>query len=347
MWDLLTEDFDCVAAVETANLPDCLPKLIPKEKLLMFDLLPNFWTPVLPVAEIQDTPVAVEVAGEKLVLFRNSQGEIGALLDRCPHRGAALSLGRVGENGCIECPYHGWQFDKDGSCNHVPLNNPAEINLSKLSTVSLSTLVVAGLVWVFTGQGERPHLQVPESLMRSPESYFIHYEIWDTHWTRIVENSMDYAHVSFVHRNSFGNELAQQALKAGSFVETQASKTDRSIQVFNRYHNIESAFSFEWHQPNLVVIKFDEMGIPVRSHSFAIPINENQTRFLMAIELLAPHAGEMMQAFVAPMIEDRIIIEPQKGAIPSTTEELNVPSDKATLMFRRWYHQTIGAKLNK
>jgi phenylpropionate dioxygenase-like ring-hydroxylating dioxygenase large terminal subunit len=307
----------------------------------MFDLLPNFWTPVLPVAEIQDTPVAVELAGEQLVLFRSSNGEIGALLDRCPHRGAALSLGRVGDNGCIECPYHGWQFDKDGSCTHVPLNNPAEINLSKLGTVSLSTRIAAGLVWVFTGQGERPNLQLPDSLMRSPESYFIHHEVWNTHWTRIVENSMDYAHVSFVHRDSFGGELAQQALKAGSFVETQATKTDRSIQVFNRYHNIESAFSFEWHQPNLVVIKFDEIGIPVRSHSFAIPINEHQTRFLMAIELLAPHAAAMMKGFIAPMIEDRVIIEPQKGAIPSTTAEYNVPSDRATLMFRRWYHQTI------
>jgi phenylpropionate dioxygenase-like ring-hydroxylating dioxygenase large terminal subunit len=310
----------------------------------MFDLLPNFWTPVLPVAEIQDTPVAVELAGEKLVLFRNAKDEIGALLDRCPHRGASLSLGRVGDNGCIECPYHGWQFDKDGSCHHVPLNNPAEVNLSKLSTVSLSTLVVGGLVWVFTGEGERPNLEVPESLMRSPESYFIHHEVWNTHWTRIVENSMDYAHISFVHRNSFGGEFAQQALKAGSFVETQATKLDRSIQFFNRYHNIESGFAFEWHQPNLVVLKFDEMGLPVRSHSFAIPINEHQTRFLMAIELIDPHAAAMMNAFIAPMIEDRVIIEPMKGAIPLTTEEYSVPSDKATLMFRRWYHQSIGKK---
>jgi len=107
--------------------------------------------------------------------------------------------------------------------------------------VGLSTRVVAGLVWVFTGQSERPNLEVPESLMQSPESYFIHHEVWNTHWTRIVENSMDYAHVSFVHRNSFGGEVAQQALQAGSFVETQVIKIDHSIQFFNRYHNIESA----------------------------------------------------------------------------------------------------------
>jgi phenylpropionate dioxygenase-like ring-hydroxylating dioxygenase large terminal subunit len=84
-------------------------KLVLKEDLSMFDLLPNIWTPVLPIAEIEHQPVAVEVAGEQIVLFRDAHDEIGALLDRCPHRGAALSLGRVGENGCLECPYHGWQ----------------------------------------------------------------------------------------------------------------------------------------------------------------------------------------------------------------------------------------------
>ncbi len=308
----------------------------------MFDLLPNFWTPVMPVAEIENMPVAVELAGEKLVLFRNLKNEIGALMDRCPHRGAALSLGRVDENGCLECPYHGWQFNKSGACTHVPLNNPAEVDLSKLATVSLPTLVVAGLVWVFTGTGEAPNLEVPESLMRSPEAYFIHHEVWNTHWTRIVENSMDSAHVSFVHRNSFGGEIAQKALKAGSFIQIQTTKTDRTIQIVNGYHNVESPSAMEWHQPNLVVLKFDEMGIPVRSHSFAIPINEHQTRFLMAIELIDPHTAAMMNEFIAPISEDLVILESQKGAIPLTTEECNVPSDRATLTFRRWYHQTIA-----
>ena len=311
----------------------------------MFDLLPNVWTPALPVAEIEHTPVAVELAGEKLVLFRNSSNDVVALLDRCPHRGAALSLGRVRENGCLECPYHGWQFDLNGACTHVLLNNPADIKLSQLSVVSLPTRIFAGLVWIFTGQDNASEPQLPESLMGAQESYFIHHEIWNAHWTRLVENALDYVHVPFVHRNSFGGAIGQPAIAAGSFVEFQVTKTEHSIQVFNRYHNIESGFAFEWHQPNLVVLKFDEMGMPVRVHSFAIPINQHQTRYLIAIQLLEAHAAGMMNEFIAPIVEDRVVIESQEGAIPLITEEYNVPTDQATLLFRRWYHQMLNRQL--
>jgi len=74
----------------------------------MFERFPNFWTPVLLLSEIEASPVAVELAGKPLVLFRNLVGKIGALLlDRCPHRGAALSLRGMTEAGNLECPYHG------------------------------------------------------------------------------------------------------------------------------------------------------------------------------------------------------------------------------------------------
>lgn len=307
----------------------------------MFDLLPNIWTPALPVAEVDNMPVAVELAGEKLVVFRNSRDEVGAFLDHCPHRGAALSLGRVSENGCLECPYHGWQFDLNGDCTHVPLNNPADVKLFLLSAVSLPTRIFAGLVWIFTGQDSALEPRLPESLMRSQETYFIHHEVWNAHWTRVIENAMDYVHLPFVHRNSFGGAIGQPAIKAGSFVEFQVKKTEHNVQVFNRYHNIESGFAFEWHQPNLVVLKFDEMGMPVRIHSFAIPINHHQTRYLIAIQLLEPHAAQMVNDFIDPIIEDRVVVESQSGEISGTTGECNVPTDQVTLLFRRWYHQVI------
>jgi phenylpropionate dioxygenase-like ring-hydroxylating dioxygenase large terminal subunit len=315
----------------------------------MFDLLPNIWTPVLPIAEIDHQPVAIELAGEKIVLFRNASDEIGALLDRCPHRGAALSLGGVNQDGCLECPYHGWTFDRDGACTHVPLNDPANIKLEKLKAVSLPTRIIAGLVWVFTGRGKSSELQLPDSLMQSAESYFIYHEVWNAHWTRLIENLMDYAHLPFVHGNSFGGEIIKKATPAGSFIEFQITQTDYGIQFFNRLHSIDSGLAIEpglaseWHQPNLVVLKFDEMekAAPIRMHSFAIPINEGQTRYLLAFQLLTPYAADVAKGFLPPVVEDRMMIESQHGAIPTTTGECNVPSDQATLLFRRWYHQLI------
>ncbi|MGD1910045.1 MAG: Rieske 2Fe-2S domain-containing protein [Rivularia sp. (in: cyanobacteria)] len=313
---------------------------------MMFKVLPNFWTPVVSVGEIKDTPVAVELAGEKLVLFRNSCGEIGALLDKCPHRGVALSLGSVSDSGCLKCPYHGWQFDINGSCKQVPFNNPNDINLSKLSAVSLPTRIFGGLVWVFTGTDQKSEAQLPESLKQPKSSYYIHHEIWKVHWTRIIENAMDFVHLPFVHRNSFGGAIGKKALEANSVAEYQIEQTESSIKVFNRFDNIPSGFALEWYQPNLVVLKFDEMGIPVRVHLFAVPINEQQTQYILSILMLGEINEEskasIVDEFIKPVIEDKVVIESQLGEMPKINEECNVPTDKATLLFRRWYHQKVA-----
>jgi phenylpropionate dioxygenase-like ring-hydroxylating dioxygenase large terminal subunit len=72
----------------------------------------DHWHPVLPSADLREAPVAVELAGQSLVLFRGTAG-VGALEDCCPHRGMRLSRGKV-RGDCLECPYHGWRFTPDG-----------------------------------------------------------------------------------------------------------------------------------------------------------------------------------------------------------------------------------------
>ena len=77
------------------------------------------WHPVAACDDIAQQPRAARLLGEDLVLWRDAQGAVHAWPDRCPHRGAKLSLGRL-EAGRLECPYHGWQFDASGRCVHVP-----------------------------------------------------------------------------------------------------------------------------------------------------------------------------------------------------------------------------------
>jgi hypothetical protein len=77
----------------------------------------------------------------------------------------------------------------------------------------------------------------------------------------------------------------------------------------------------------LVVLKFDEMGVPVRINAFAIPLNQNQTRYLLAFQLLEHGTTEIAKGFVPAAVEDRVVIESHQGEIPAPTEECNVPSD--------------------
>ncbi|NJO66528.1 MAG: aromatic ring-hydroxylating dioxygenase subunit alpha [Leptolyngbyaceae cyanobacterium RM1_405_57] len=308
----------------------------------MFSMFSNFWTPVLPIAEIGSAPVAVQLAGEPVVLFRDSSGKIAALLDRCPHRSVPLSLGRVTEEGCLECPYHGWQFASDGACTRVPLNDVKPAQLSKLSAIGFPTRIFAGLVWVFTGNASIPDLELPPSLLEPGDRYVIHHEIWNVHWTRAIENSLDYLHIPFVHRNSFGGWLNGVA-QTDAIAQIQVHPTSTGMVVANRITTVPSGIELEWRQPNCVVVKFDLVDIPVRSHLFAVPVNEQQIRFVQVI-LPSPgvdRANFDFEAFIAPALEDRDMIESQKGEVPNTTDECNVPTDEPSLRFRRWYYRTV------
>ena len=76
------------------------------------------WYAVALRRAVSRTPHRVLIAGQAFVIFR-SGGALRCLTDRCPHRFAPLSLGRVVAD-TIECPYHGWRFDGTGRCRAVP-----------------------------------------------------------------------------------------------------------------------------------------------------------------------------------------------------------------------------------
>ncbi|MGB5959824.1 MAG: aromatic ring-hydroxylating dioxygenase subunit alpha [Coleofasciculaceae cyanobacterium] len=305
----------------------------------MFEMFPNFWTPVLPIAEIGTNPIAVELAGESLVLFCDSAGRFAVLLDRCPHRGVPLSRGQVTEDGYLECPYHGWQFAIDGACTRVPFNslNPTQ---SKLSVVSFPTRVIAGMLWIFTGTENVPDLQLPSSLLEADDRYVIHHEIWNAHWTRAIDISLDYLHIPVVHRNSFGAELNDVAHK-NAIAQISITSTADGMTVTNQLNTLPSGIEIDWHQPNNVVLNLD--GMPLLPHFFAIPINDQQMRFM---QVILPNPGIdrsnfNFDQFFAASLDDRTMIESQIGEVPRTTEGCHVPTDEPSLRFRRWYYRTV------
>ncbi len=82
----------------------------------------RYWFPAAlsdELAERDGTPVRVRLLGEDLVAFRDTDGRVGVIEGRCPHRLASLALGRNEECG-IRCIYHGWKFDVDGNCVEMP-----------------------------------------------------------------------------------------------------------------------------------------------------------------------------------------------------------------------------------
>ncbi len=129
------------------------------------------------------------------MLYRDRQGTIRALEDRCPHRQVKLSHGCVVEDA-IECAYHGWQFNGDGHCVSVPYLTDRQ----KLPNCVIRRYPVReqnGFIWVFPGEGEKAEAIAPLPLEEWEHlNYIATVSAIDTqaHFSFLIENLMDMCH---------------------------------------------------------------------------------------------------------------------------------------------------------
>ncbi len=105
--------------------------------------LSRFFHPVLRASKLGKRPVRVEVDSQAYVLFRDGSGKPAALRDRCPHRFAPLSAGRVRPDGRLACAYHGWHFDAQG--NGV---SPSHATAARCEVESLQIVEHCGVLWM-------------------------------------------------------------------------------------------------------------------------------------------------------------------------------------------------------
>src|SRR5215469_115864 len=130
----------------------------------MGQLMRRHWVPALlseQVAEAGGAPVRVELFGEKLVAFRDSEGQVGILGEFCPHRKASLFFGRNEECG-LRCLYHGWKFDRNGNVLDMPSEPKASGFAEKVKHAAYLVREAGGFVWAFMGPAaEIPEFEVP------------------------------------------------------------------------------------------------------------------------------------------------------------------------------------------
>lgn len=164
----------------------------------------RFWYPVIPLAQLSDGPKAFELLGQPIVVWVDSEGKPAAVQDRCCHRTAKLSLGKV-INGNISCPYHGWTFNSSGTCVRVPQLQNGTIS-SNYKVEAYRCVERYGYAWVCLGD---PLIDIPDISEAGDTNYRqIHefYERWNCAGLRVMENELDMAHPTFVHTTTFGSE---------------------------------------------------------------------------------------------------------------------------------------------
>lgn len=311
----------------------------------MFDNFARVWTPVLPARQIGTRPLPVELAGERLVFFRGPQGRIGALLDQCPHRGAALSMGRVTKDGRIECPFHGWQFDPAGNNCHVPLNPDAKLPL--LGARALPVRQMGDLVWVYTATGleDVPDPVVPDGLTDPDLSRTYVQRLWRCHWSRAMENMLDSSHLPFVHRRTIGKDMRHR-MTPSSRIEILWQDTSYGGRAEARMDNVAGGAVLEYYKPNIMVLNIPVPGRHLRIHALVIPEREGHTSLIICQSRdfsRAPLWNPLFYWMTRRIAdEDKDVVESAGLAeVPPAAHERSVASDKATLQFRRYYYEEL------
>lgn len=176
-------------------------------------MIPNQWYVILESSEVKTgKPVGVTRMGEKLVLWRDSQGQVTCMADLCPHRGVALSIGKlIGD--CVECSFHGFQYDPSGRCTVIPANgkNATPPKVFQVKRV-YPTREAHGFIYLWWGEpspdedlrrAEYPPLPWFDSVDDTLPFVTVR-DHWPTHYSRAIENQLDVVHVPFVHHNTIG-----------------------------------------------------------------------------------------------------------------------------------------------
>ncbi len=312
--------------------------------------LRRFWHATMPVAHLADGPKPFRLMGEDIVLFLDADGQPAALKDRCCHRTAKLSIGWC-EGGNLVCGYHGWQYDRDGHVVVIP-QLPGE-TVPRYQTPAYQTVARHGYVWVALDDPLAPIFDVPEADDPGFRRIDQFNERWETSPLRLMENSFDPAHFSFVHRGTFGN-AAQPKPSLFEITETDYGFMAETIaEVANppRAHKISGMTTptttrhmrNAWYLPFCRRLDIEyPSGLRHIIITCATPIDDGSLQILQWLyrndtEADCP-AQDLIDWDSQVIAEDRAVLEAGDADIPidvSRRVEAHMPADRPGIIMRK------------
>ncbi|MBF2051761.1 MAG: aromatic ring-hydroxylating dioxygenase subunit alpha [Elainella sp. C42_A2020_010] len=314
-------------------------------------VLKRFWYPVVPIANLSaNLPFSFQLLGQNIVIWIDKNGNPAAATDRCCHRSAQLSAGVV-IDGCLQCPYHGWSFDRQGTCVSVPQLQPDQAIPASYRIQSYPCSERYGYIWVCLDP--QPLLPIPYIPEAEASNYRLipqFYEPWDCGGLRLMENSFDNAHFSFVHAASFGD--TQQPIPAvsqltpleyGLMVQSQVEVVNPPLQQQNlqiaektTVRQIEST----WYMPFARTLKITyPNGLVHLIFTAATPVSDSVSQvvqFCVRNDTEADAKAADIIAFDRQVtLEDKLVLESTDYDTPlDLNAEQHIASDQPGIVMR-------------
>jgi len=296
----------------------------------------NNWYPFAWASELEAGPLGRRLLGDPVMAFRTEDGGLAALADRCCHKFLPLSMGRV-RGECIECGYHGLQFDATGACRKIPGQRTVPANI-RVRAYPVAERI--GLIWIWTGD---PRLADPSRLFDLPRhgdpAWGVNhgpYTHVEAHYQHLTDNLLDPAHVSFVHPTTLGSsameDIPVETRQTGDTVEVARwTLGRRPVAIFEQFLEIEGAVDrwqyYVFHPPAINIVDFGigpvgmghadsdrAQGTRIFSCHFLAPESDRSTHyFWMQLRNFAVDdpavSARMTEQFVIAFEEDRGILE--------------------------------------
>ena len=286
-------------------------KLIPPETKghVSVARLGRFWYVACQSDDLKDKPIARSILGVPLVLFRGASGRAAALLDRCPHRNVPLSLGRVVGAGALECAYHGWQFEADGRCSHIPGLLSLGTGPKERRANAASVLERDGFIWVYPELDQRPDTE-PFALPEAGAGYarVVREVETESSLHQTLENALDVPHTAFLHRGLFRggkpSEISATVRRSADRVEVQYDGEPRPSGIAGRVLSPGGGTVEHWDRfilPSIAQVEY-RLGRDVhfRVTSLCTPEHDFRTRMWAVVEFRTRFPSRAVQRLLEP-----------------------------------------------
>jgi len=321
-------------------------------------------------------PYAAIVAAEPVVIWRDSTGAVNALEDRCPHRHAPLSMGRV-EGDKLRCMYHGLTFEKNGKCSHIPASDVMPPNIDARAFPAVEK---GGWVWIWPGDAElADESKIPEAwgMSENNDEFIMRSGALDyeADYQLVNDNLTDLSHLDYVHETTLGkasggswSQALPKVIKMVDRLRIQRwfppvplGPNDSLVETFDTYDYVlpgiflmksqmyplgtGEACNFQPPPEESPVCQWEQQAVTPQAdgksrYLFASGFKSTDPRSSADPELIEKVFGTILAAFA----EDRELIEAQQRIWHLTPEEKPkafIPQDKAPAMFRRMILQRI------